>query len=250
MAPHARTASVRERAAGFTLTELLVVVSIICLMMSLLLPTLTRAQRLGEQTHCLANQHQLGLAWQQLVAEQDDRIPRLHGPEQLRSYVHDVNEVFLCKSVARDERGMSVWGRSIESCYGFAANMCGRGDDSARHYRTLHSVSHPGEQLLLTDIDPDPLGIDFRAVIKSRGRWMWRPWAGLVGINSQNMTSRHNDGCNMTFVDGHGDYTRWRDARTLKFIKGIIAEPNEASTDNPDLKYVVDILGGRHDANE
>lgn len=250
MAPHGRKAGIRERPRGFSLTELLVVISIICLMMSLLLPSLTRAQRQAEQTHCLANQHQLGLAWHQIVAEQDDRIPMLHGPEQMASYVYNVNEVFLCKSVARNEGGMSVWGKTIDSCYGFAANMCGQSYDGTGRYRTLHSVSHPGRQLLLTDIDPDALGMDFRPVIKSRGRWMWNPWAGLVGINSQNMTARHNDGCNMTFVDGHGSYTRWKDARTLKFIKGIIAEPEEASADNPDLKYVVDILGGGYDANE
>jgi len=234
---------------AFTLTELLVVISIICLMMSLLLPALTRAQRQGEQAHCLANQHQVALAWHQHVAEHDDLIPHLHDPEPLQAYVHG-EEVFLCKSVAMDEKGMSVWDRHIESCYGFAPTMCGRGFDSARHYRTLQSVSHPGRQLLLTDIDQRALGIDFRPVIKSRGRWTWNPWAGLVGINSQNMTARHNDGCNMTFVDGHGDYTRWRDARTLKFIKGIVAGPEAASVDNPDLRYVVDILGGRHDVNE
>jgi prepilin-type processing-associated H-X9-DG protein len=224
--------------------------SIICLMMSLLLPSLTHAQKQGEQIHCLANQRQVGLAWQQLVSEHDDHIPTLHDPEPLRPYIYVYGkEVFLCKSFAGDNRGVSARDALIESCYGFAETMSGGGYDSGRYYHTLHSVRHPGEQLLLTDVEPDP-GMTFRPVVRSRGRWMWRPWPGLVAINPQNMTARHSDGCNMTFVDGHGSYTRWRDPRTLKFIKGTIADPRKASVDNPDLRYVVYILGDRRDANE
>ncbi len=247
MARNGRTRSGLRPRSGFTLTELLVVISIICLMMSLMLPGLTRAQRQAEQAHCLANQHQLGLAWQQLVAEQDDRIPKLSDSGQLRPYVYDVDEVFLCKSASVDDNEKST---RVGSCYGFAVNMCGWPYDGFKERRTLQSISHPGEQLLLTDIDPDSLGIEFRPVIRSRNRWMWNPWAGLVGVNSQNMTARHNDGCNMTFVDGHGGHTRWRDRRTLEFIKGTLNDPTEASVDNRDLRYVVSILGDKLDANE
>lgn len=250
MASKGRARNTNTPSGGFTLAELLVVVSIICLMMSLMLPALTRAQRQGEQTHCLANQHQIALAWQQLVAESDDHLPRLSSPGPLRPYVYDVNEVFLCKSVALDDRGRSFKGRDIDSCYGFAPNLCGGQYDGLREYTTLQGVSHPGAQLFVTDVDPETPGIEFRAIIKSRSQWVWNPWAGLAGVNSQNMTARHADGCNMTFADGHGGYTRWRDPRTLKFIKGTLANPQEASDDNPDLRYVVDILGGRHDVNE
>jgi hypothetical protein len=48
----------------------------------------------------------------------------------------------------------------------------------------------------------------------------------------------------MTYADGHGELTRWTDSRTLQLIKGAIADPVEASSDNPDLDHMVHILGG------
>lgn len=61
------------RPGGFTLAELLVVVSMVCLRMSLSLPALTEAERRGEQIHCLANQHELTLARLLYATDHDDR---------------------------------------------------------------------------------------------------------------------------------------------------------------------------------
>jgi prepilin-type N-terminal cleavage/methylation domain-containing protein len=66
----------KHGAGGFTLTELLVVVSIICLLMSLSLPALTQAHRQAEQIHCLANEHQLMLAWLLYAPDYDDKLCR------------------------------------------------------------------------------------------------------------------------------------------------------------------------------
>lgn len=83
---------------GFTLAELLVVVSIICVLMSLSLPALTQARRQAEQVHCLANQHQLMLAWLLYAPDHDDRLCR---PESwtadLKRYLQS-EDVLLCKT--------------------------------------------------------------------------------------------------------------------------------------------------------
>ena len=57
----------RERRVGcgrpaFTLVELLVVITIIGMLMALLMPAISAAREQARRTHCLNNEHQLGVA--------------------------------------------------------------------------------------------------------------------------------------------------------------------------------------------
>ena len=60
---------------AFTLVELLVVMAIIALLAALLLPVMGRAKESARATVCLSNLHQVGIALQIYVSENNNHLP-------------------------------------------------------------------------------------------------------------------------------------------------------------------------------
>ena len=60
---------------AFTLVEMLVVIAIIAMIAALLLPALSRAQASARATVCLSNLHQVGLALQIYVSDNNNKMP-------------------------------------------------------------------------------------------------------------------------------------------------------------------------------
>jgi len=63
------------RRAGFTLVELLVVISIIALLVAILLPALNQARGQARRVVCSSNLHNVGLAIHMYASDYDDTIP-------------------------------------------------------------------------------------------------------------------------------------------------------------------------------
>jgi len=70
--PRSRRAT---RGNGFTLIELLVVIAIIAILAALLLPALARAKAKAQQTNCISNLKQTGLALQMFMDDNGDYMP-------------------------------------------------------------------------------------------------------------------------------------------------------------------------------
>jgi prepilin-type processing-associated H-X9-DG protein len=101
-----------QKACGspaFTLIELLVVIATIAVLAGLLLPTLSRTKEAGRATACLSNLHQMGVAIQLYVQDNNNRLPYMSdiyptatnaylGPDQVLSNSLGNIRVLLCPS--------------------------------------------------------------------------------------------------------------------------------------------------------
>jgi len=61
---------------GFTLIEILFVISIIAILAALLMPALSTAKDRGKLIKCINNMHQLGIAFQMYANDWSNRVPR------------------------------------------------------------------------------------------------------------------------------------------------------------------------------
>ncbi len=253
---------------GFTLLELLVVISIICLLMSITLPSLTRAREQGKRVVCLSNMRNLTQGWMMYALENDDRLcsadtgwdvpPNCHwvadGPVMpgnevggtpqaimagvLWPYTAETLNLYKCNSDLTERlrsyaisRAMNGQGYSHEST-------------NIKPFRAWSEVTRPSERLVFIDAG-------------CRTPWMEGSFCAIEQIgadepqwfisDSRNITARHSDGCNTSLADGHCEYWRYRDPRTILLAEYEI-DPADASDYNPDLERMVDVLEGKHES--
>lgn len=219
----------RARRAGFTLMELLVVVAVIALLISILLPSLSRAREQGKSTVCLSNMRNLMLATQMYEQSYDGHFPSAgyyHGGqanEADKSWIIQLaNEYGKQRDMLRCPSDLSpFWSQPNPDAVGLNGNPDDPNDPGSGFRQTSYASN---------GYTAYPVG-DNEIIYNRRERIRWPSttifWAEIVGegeyanadhvhpetwwsnprqfAGEQIDLERHLKKANYAFVDGHAE---------------------------------------------
>ena len=95
--------------AGFTLIEILIVISIVAILAAILFAAFSRARGIARTTVCQNNLHQIGVAMNLYVQEHDGHYPGASGwADVLLPYIKD-KQVFVCPANDPSIYGPGAW---------------------------------------------------------------------------------------------------------------------------------------------
>ena len=238
---------------GFTLIELLVVVAIIALLMAILIPTLNRAREQGKRAACLSNLKQLTLGWIMYADDNDDKIvcastnlkegwvrwvvrtapeeEKIHGVRSGLFYPYcPVLKLYKCPTGLRGE---VVTYAIMDRMNGYTGIP---GTRNLMVYRRMQ-IKRPIERAVF--LDEGFLTSNSYTVWYEKEEWFDPP------------PVRHGDGTNFSFADGHSEYWKWRDKRTLEWNAQAVIPPythrcfSGIQPGNPDLHRVQRAVWGK-----
>lgn len=266
---------------GFTMIELLVVISIISMLMSILMPSLKKAREQGRTVVCQTNLRQLMFAWNMYAMDNGDHLcsasVHLNGP---RPWLHEAAPLFLPNHWVSEGEGVAynpvigteqaladgaLWdylevpevykchshrtdyGLSYAVNHTMAANLR-FGSESI--FTTAGDFTTPADRLVFIDsigiLLKEDLNASYPEIYDLELHGFYPIEMDTQQWNSgTRLITRHNGGTNLAFADGHTDYYRWKDFRTTWYNDGRAAVPQAGSeADNFDFEYLFRICKG------
>jgi len=215
---------------GFTLIELLVVIAIIAVLMAILMPALNRVREQGKRAACLNNLHQLTLAWIMYADDNDDNL--VNGDTGEYS-VHPDETPWVLKDWRTEDmdvkRNAILDGALFPYCKDLKLYKCPTGArGELRTYAIVDAMNCRG----WTDRAdmPGSVMLKKRMDIRNPGqRFVFLDDGGVGDAHLGGWTCyvkddkwwdpppiRHGVGTSFSFADGHCEYWKWKDPRTLE----------------------------------
>ena len=216
-----RKEAIMQKLRAFTLIELLVVIAIIAILMAILMPTLNRAREQGKRAACLNNLRQMMIAWTAYADDNDDKVVHAntgrndawvrwpgHGASEqeridgitsglLYPYCPNIR-LFKCPTGIRGE---VVTYAIVDAMNGYDGIP---GTKNLMIYQRMQ-IKRPNERVVF--LDEGRLSPNSWTIWYDQERW----W--------DQITARHGDGTNFSFADGHSEYWKWKDPRTIEIAE-------------------------------
>jgi prepilin-type N-terminal cleavage/methylation domain-containing protein len=252
---------------AFTLIELLVVIAVIAILMAILMPALNRAQESGKRANCLANVKNLTLCWTMYTNDYNGKVPggetgascwvNYTGISGWTGYNANLDacvrgikagvlwpytkseKLYRCPTATRNEGKTYSMPDSYTMSASGRSSVAGIGGEPLSAFITnINNIKRPAERMAFWDegvANPGTFSFFY-----SSPTW-WDP-----------VPIRHGDGTCMSCADGHAEYIKWKDPRTIKFGKDALAlaNPDQASlwryvqADNPDMYFLCKAIWG------
>lgn len=254
-----------QRRVAFTLIEMLVVIAIIAILAALLLPTLALAKAKAWKVQCMSHQRQLAAVWCMYATDNADWLVTngLNDPPNTskKLWVQGVffypeantNKQFMIGenyalfepyiratgiyNCPGDRDYVKVFGQNFPKLRSYALNAyLGWAGEWDTRMSTLYKTFLKQSELtasmpssgtfLFQDVNPNSICWPYFGVQMADARFFNFP------------SSLHNKGGVISFADGHVDYHRWLDRRTISPNLAYYHHHNDLSPLNPDIKWI------------
>jgi prepilin-type N-terminal cleavage/methylation domain-containing protein/prepilin-type processing-associated H-X9-DG protein len=229
-----------RRSRGFTLIELLVVIAIIAVLMGILMPALSRVREQGKRATCLSNLKQLTVAWIMYADDNDDNlvngdtgeysIHQNETPWVLRDWERDMTK--LEKEQAVKDGALFPYAQELKlyKCPTVERKVMdsyGHASPPVRTYSICDSMNCKDWPNMGATMIKQRMKIKnaaYRGVFVDDGGTIFSALGGWTVYTNQwtwwdPPPVRHGDGTTFSFADGHSEYHKWKDPRTIEFGK-------------------------------